>query len=268
MKGKKNVICENCGASFPADEERCPHCGAMHYAGAEKKYMNELEDIREDMASLKTKARETQTKSVKSGLLIGACAVTAILLVATLSSFKGKPRQDLSDRMYEKDTAERLEWQDTYFPLMDEAFRAGDYEKVADIYKSGAEEDGASVYFSWYHNEFMRIYDLYLAAQKAEKEMDTVLEYKSYYVLSQVAELVLYYTEERLTGKSYQPVLNGYSNEELDKIAEFRDYALTVLTKVYGLTNEDILELNSLAMQDSYFDSSASRDWFSAYFGG
>ena len=192
MKGKKNVICENCGASFLADEERCPHCGAMHYAGAEKKYMNRLEDIREDMAELKTKAQETQAKSVKSGLLIGACAVTVILLVATLSSFTGKPRQDLFDMKYETEAAEKLEWQDTYFPLMDEAFDAGDYERVAEIYRSGIAEDGASVYYSWYHNEFMRIYDLYLAAEKAEKEMDTILEYKSYYVLSQVTELVLY----------------------------------------------------------------------------
>lgn len=45
----KQVICNSCRAQFDNDEPKCPYYGTMNYDGAEKEYLEKLEDVREDM---------------------------------------------------------------------------------------------------------------------------------------------------------------------------------------------------------------------------
>lgn len=39
------MICNNCGAHFDDDLPKCPYCGDFHYAGAQKEYMDKLENV-------------------------------------------------------------------------------------------------------------------------------------------------------------------------------------------------------------------------------
>ena len=39
------VQCFNCGAVHSVDDPRCPYCGALNPVGAEKAYMNKLDDL-------------------------------------------------------------------------------------------------------------------------------------------------------------------------------------------------------------------------------
>ena len=42
----KLIICPNCGAQFNVHEPRCPYCDHLNPAGAEEKYMHDLEETR------------------------------------------------------------------------------------------------------------------------------------------------------------------------------------------------------------------------------
>lgn len=46
------MICKNCGAHFDDLLPKCPYCGEFHYAGAQKEYMDHLEDMKDDLEDL------------------------------------------------------------------------------------------------------------------------------------------------------------------------------------------------------------------------
>ena len=46
------IICPNCGAEIENDVTKCPYCGYINVEGAEKKYFDELDDIKEDLVEV------------------------------------------------------------------------------------------------------------------------------------------------------------------------------------------------------------------------
>ena len=45
--------CSNCGAPINIHTDKCPHCGYTNIEGAEEKYLNELEEIKDNLAQLR-----------------------------------------------------------------------------------------------------------------------------------------------------------------------------------------------------------------------
>ena len=67
----KRIICSSCGAEFDNDMAKCPYCGTMNYEGAEKEYLEKLEDVREDLDDLnEVPLEETKKEFKKQGRLI------------------------------------------------------------------------------------------------------------------------------------------------------------------------------------------------------
>ena len=52
------VKCFNCGAVHSVDDPRCPYCGALNPVGAEKAYMNELDDLKDETDQLAEDAED------------------------------------------------------------------------------------------------------------------------------------------------------------------------------------------------------------------
>ena len=48
----KTICCGNCGGSYDDELPKCPYCGSIHISGAEKEYMEKLEDVREELEEL------------------------------------------------------------------------------------------------------------------------------------------------------------------------------------------------------------------------
>ncbi len=148
----KLIVCDSCGAQFGNDEAKCPYCGTMNYAGAEKEYLGKLEEIREGVEDLETvPVREAKAELKKQGsfvkkVVIGFCLLAAVLGIVMF----------LYEKFYERDKKEDFLWEQTNFPIMDEMYASGKYEELVEFYQQAEQED-RTVYM-WEHAEFARAY--------------------------------------------------------------------------------------------------------------
>ena len=90
MEKAINVTCPSCGAEFDSSKEKCPYCETLYEPGAEKAYMDRLDEIRRDMDDLKSltvSETKEELKYMVKKIIIGvgiAVAVVILLLLAFL----------------------------------------------------------------------------------------------------------------------------------------------------------------------------------------
>lgn len=147
-----NFNCKSCGAELNDSMARCPYCGTLIPGGAEKEYMSRLEDIREDMAELETLPRESVRKELRSQgrrlrRVIAAAVIIALALAAAFF---------VMDKRYERDNTADYIWGRENFPVMDELFEKGEYEKLEEMLSEAMEEDRPV--WDWvYFDAFMEV---------------------------------------------------------------------------------------------------------------
>lgn len=164
----KIIICSSCGGECPEESSNCPYCGSTLLAGAEKKYMEQLRDVKDQMEDLEeVPMEETRTaikkqgKVLKVGILIGV-VVLGLVLGATW----------LFDRMLytdEKDFKQQYLWKQEYYPVMDELYAKDDYDGLFRFYEEHMEDEYAQFY-TWEHFDFLRAYMTYFDYSEALKE--------------------------------------------------------------------------------------------------
>lgn len=184
IRMRKLIICDSCGAQFDSDGAKCPYCGTMNYAGAEKEYFDKLDEIREDVEELSAvPMQEAKAELKKQGSFVKKVAIGFCLLVIVfwIVSF-------LQEKIYERDNKADFLWEQTNFPIMDEMYVSGKYEELVEFYQQAEQED-RTVYM-WEHAEFVRAYgyiqsyyadlDYLETLEEAEKREIEVWEYSLY----------------------------------------------------------------------------------------
>lgn len=236
------MICKNCGAHFDDHLPECPYCGQFSYAGAEKEYMDRLEDMREDLEELHETVPEMytgelkkQAKHVRKILLI----VLGILTALALLFFGGSK---LVDSLYQYDAKAELLFTKEAFPIADEYYDAGDYDGLLEFYQTSLEENSNASFYSWEHYPFLICYENYTIFQYAVSLMGTE-DFSEYYM----TELFYCYAANRYHQK-------GYPMNETDQrlVASYEDEMETVIDNL-GLTEEEQKEFHDLLNKSDYY---------------
>lgn len=148
----KRVICNSCGAEFGNNEPKCPYCGTMNYDGAEKEYLEKLEDVREDMEDLKeVSAEETKKEIKKQGKFIKKIVIIVAifgLIILGYSLF--------IEKLFERDEKADYIWKSENYPIMNEMYENGEYEELAEFYIHASEDD--KPVYDWEHYSFVSTY--------------------------------------------------------------------------------------------------------------
>lgn len=80
------IRCRSCGAEFDDSLAACPYCGAENEKGAEKEYMDKLDDIHDDMSELSDDGIEQAAATTKkTGKIIAIAAIVTVLLVVDIA---------------------------------------------------------------------------------------------------------------------------------------------------------------------------------------
>ncbi len=96
------IICPNCGGEISSDAVKCPYCGYINVEGAEKKYFDELDEIRDDLASEEQEPVKALKKGFSKGtrvilITLGVLLVLSALIALRLSyELKNHPKAFLS----------------------------------------------------------------------------------------------------------------------------------------------------------------------------
>ncbi len=235
------MICKNCGADFDDNLPKCPYCGAFSYAGAEKEYMERLDDLKEDLEELQetvpelyTEELKKQAQHVKRTLLI-VCAVVAVLALGIFGLTR------LSDSFYEYDSKAALLFAKEAYPVADEYYAAGDYEGLLEFYQTSIEENENADFYNWEHYPFLMCYENYTFFMEAASLIDT----KDFSEFN-MTELFFCYVSNR-------DYLKGYPMDEADQqlVSSYEDEMEAVIDSI-GLNEKEKKELNDLFNSSDY----------------
>lgn len=235
------MICKNCGAHFDDNLPKCPYCGALNYTGARKEYMDQLEDMKEDLEDLQETVPEIYTSELKGQarqvrkitlIILGIFALLALLFWG--GSF-------LSDSLYKNDAKAELLFTKDAFPVADEYYAAGDYEGLLKFYQTSMENDENANFYNWEHYPFLICYENYECFRYAASLMGTE-DFSDFYM----TELFDCYVSNRFYQK-------GYPMDETDQqlIASYEEEMEAVIDGL-GLTKEEQKEFNDLLNATNY----------------
>lgn len=235
------MICKNCGADFDDNLPKCPYCGEFSYPGAEKEYMNRLDDLKENLEELQetvpelyTDELKKQAQHVKKILLI----IFAVVAVLALGIF-GLTR--LSDLSFQNDAKAALLFTKEAYPVADEYYAAGDYEGLLEFYQTSVEENENANFYNWEHYPFLMCYENYTFFMEAASLINT----KDFSVFD-MTELFFCY----ISNRDYQ---KGYPMDEADQqlVSSYENEMEAVIDSL-GLNEKEKQELNDLLNSTDY----------------
>jgi len=166
VKKEELIVCPSCAAEFGKDNAKCPFCGVMYYPGAEKAYMEHLEEVKEDLSDLQYMSGEAVKEEAKKvGKLLKKVAIIlviliAIIVVAVFFLQKKAREQEREDFIYRQ----------ANFPVFDEMYENGEYDELADKYNEALLE-GYDMW-SWEHRDFISVYGSIRDAEDAMARLD------------------------------------------------------------------------------------------------
>ena len=143
----KQVVCENCGASFSSEERVCPYCGAENVPVSVKEQMDYIRVLKKKEAELNTVIPHENAKHYTRKInQIGLWVVVLFLLLAVIvsgfaflrnarkRSFQKEALEKLEGYYQAKDFASMEEYLNDHYDLYSATFDK--YNELADIYYS------------------------------------------------------------------------------------------------------------------------------------
>lgn len=241
---EKKIKCLNCGAEFSRELAKCPHCNAIYEWGAEKKYMQNLERIKEDLADIPEQVQKTYKKEAsatwkKIFVIVGAATVLVGVLAGIFAGIH-KTRE----KSYETDLKAQLLWEKENFPKMDEWYAQGDYDAILEWMYECYEDEGYAVW-NWEHYSFISAYDSYLSF------MDSIDDMKN---AESVNKRAFQYTTSSAMYLAFFLKEKNYAPEEWKLIQEWQADAEEALYDELGFTKEEVQELYEKINHDGYID--------------
>ena len=229
------IVCPNCGGGFSNDEARCPYCGELNPYGAEKAYMEELADIKEDTEDLLDDAQDDLKTSLKSNTK-RTLTVVVIVLAVLASLFAITTCMDKHDQQRElRDFQAREAFRAQYFEEFDRLYEAGDDDALSAYVWSLLDDPGFDAFFTWQHIGVLEAHDDWEALRAVSEEIDKGTCNIDDYTWSVSTAMRL----ARLDDSSNHPS-TLLSPEEEERIAKYRAYAWQFLENTLQMSESEI----------------------------
>ena len=229
------------------DAPKCPYCGALNAVGGEKKYMDTLFELKEDVEELKTAPVQAYKEEVRRtgkiikrtlfAVIIAAFCIWGAYLWVHMSLNKEEPIEDVKAR---------LEWERETYPKLDELYEAKDYDGILE-FEDQVMEEGLYTIMGWEHYYFINEYRRYMSF----KEDASIIESGNYDkddVYWCIVDAMFLKQD-----KSYA----GYTDEELQHIEDYRTETNEFLKVTLGMEQEEI---------DKLYDECCAQDKYGLYF--
>lgn len=170
MENRKKMICSSCGAEYEDSLAKCPYCDTINYKGAEKEYLNKLEDVREDMGELAYVPESTvKAELKKQGHLVRKIVIIVIIVIGLLFSVP-YVLEFLADAGGPPEKEQFL-WQTENYPKFDALYEAGEYDELVKVLNE--ELLGEYSIWDYEHRAFAFVYGDISSAKEAMEKIDS-----------------------------------------------------------------------------------------------
>ncbi|WP_341876634.1 hypothetical protein [Defluviitalea saccharophila] len=244
----KQRKCQNCGATISVIEPKCPYCGGFNYEGAKRKYFRDLYRIRDKLKQLE----EIPTESYKAEVSVQIKRIIKILLICAVSIaviygivalfFK---LIDITDGFNQADPKEQLLWDRENFPMLDEWYEAGEYDKLLEFSYELYSADKVYTYVNWQHEDFIWFYAYYRDAKDAMEKIQQKEKYSSYDITTAIyGGLNICYNLENA----------GLDEDEIKRLEEYKPTMETLLFDLLKFTEKEALQLYEDALEYGFLN--------------
>lgn len=166
MEQTKRLYCENCHAPISETLEKCPYCGAFNASGGEKRYMEQLYDLKDDVEELcAVPSREYRKEMGKIARLIRTALLIFAAAAAVMGIFFFCTRIPGDSEPSGEEIKARMLWERENFPVLDAMYEAGDYDGILE-FEYESQEDGYHPLSNWKHYDFLNGYRWYLSCKE------------------------------------------------------------------------------------------------------
>lgn len=251
------IICSNCGASFQENAPKCPYCGQIYIPGAEKEYLHNLQELREDMSEIEDISeeiyqREIKKSTKKTGVIV---AVFVLILLLGIGVFVGIDRL-FSYHESEEDLKARILWERENFPTLDAWYEEGEYQKILDFMEETYEEKGYSFYV-WEHYRFVEHFENYQICMEINGRIvkgEEVSEFDAGELLYCGMALMNYEND------NYGYESEVYSVKECETLGQWKQEIEAIFSEELKYTEEELQELEERLYGEGYLSYSACCD--------
>ena len=256
------IKCPNCGAMFDPHEPKCPYCDYINPAGAQEKYMNALEEKRLRLDNVDEEAAELyHTEMKKKGRRL---ALTIGITVAVINL--GIVFFALKDRFFKpsyerspEDEIKEIAWQRENFPKLDELYKAGEYDKLLDLYRQFSSETPYHDLWNWSHFSFA---DCLVRFSIFTESMESYPRYVREHNASALSSVV--YSAFRFYYRDYDSDTK-LSESDLAFLEGLSAYAEDIVRSRLHFSDDEMAELRTELYAKGYMEFSACEELTKKY---
>jgi hypothetical protein len=229
------LVCPNCGGDVSADDARCPYCGALNPSGAEKAYMDTLEDLKDDTDRIAEDVEDDIEEDLKSNtrwiaiLVAVVIALIAVAFVAVQCSESSDEKRELQS--YQA----RESFREQYFQEFDRLYEAGDDDALSAYVWSLMDEPGFDALYSWEHANYLQMHDDWEALNVFKAQIDA--ESPSIDDYAWATSVAIRLARLDADGKRNAGML---SQEEKERAEEYHAYAWRFLEDMLQMSPEEV----------------------------
>ena len=229
--------CPNCGADIESDTAKCPFCGYINEKGAEKAYMEQLDDVRLRLDTVDEEAAAEYGKGYRRVLKIMAitlavAAIVTVIAVILHNLISGGLKKRGNDSA--EQTLQEMAWERENFPVFDEYYEAGDYEGLWNAVFS--DEAMSHDVYKWKHSGFIYLYN---RCRETEDELAAADKYGWDKYGASVVTYDCFYIYYGIYESGYE----GLDADETDRLKPQLEYMTDVLYNRLKYTDEEMSAL-------------------------
>ena len=234
----KNHACPNCGAEVKSTDTRCPFCGYINEEGAEKAYMDRLNDLKNDLDVVDEEAAEEYGKGYGKILKLILITLAVLLVISGIVIVRNIVKENKRRASYGNsgdDILEEMTWKKETFAELDRLYEAGDYEKLCDVMYEAFDKHYSVN--EWKHYRFASAYNDYLTTVEDFERIDRE-GFSKYEAGDIFYKCCFFYYHDDVY--KYGEIDNKLSEEELEKLKPATEYMIKVLHERLGFSDEDM----------------------------
>lgn len=255
------MYCPNCGAKIEATEAKCPYCGTIQPLGAEADYMEKLEDIREDTEELEEVPSEEYSRQIrthgrfalKTALIVIGIFLSLFVIFQAVSHIF----QTASEKQTEEYLRQTKEFKETFFPLLEDLYNAGDDQATYAYWLELASKEGAEALSEWEHDPYFYYYGFYAEINTLNQHIPENTDTEKEWINAFYSALML--SQEGIWENYYEAM----SPEEQQKIEGFQKEATKFLTESMKLSAQEQKQIYEKCCDDGFLDFDLCEKYFS-----
>lgn len=259
------IRCHNCRALIDIHSEKCEYCGYINESGAEEKYMQSLDEIKEQLDNVDNEALSgyfDEAKSASKKILKIAAIIFAIFLILLVAYIYISKEMDYSTNKSKSDEIDEIVWQNDNFDRYDEMYEAGEFEELAAIFSSD-EVQGHEIY-QWSHYNIINSYSHYVVIRDEYVPILDDGESIENWASSMLFDSFFFYYRVYETDASIRKTL---SDDDIATLEEIRDYVTDIIYNRFGFTDKELegFKADGKILKNGYIDFSDCKALASQY---